>query len=208
MYKGESKVLQEGSNGTLKITESILYRNGAIENLVITKKEEIAPAVNKIVARGTKSYSSGGTYINTGTEDWYWPTVSPYVITSGFKWRWGKHHNGIDISGSGFGSPIYSSTDGTVTVTYSSCPNRGYYGSSCGQSWGNYIRVLTDDGAYTVIYAHIIADIKVKPGDHVTRGQHIGYMGDSGSSTGTHLHFGIINNSTGSYLNPCGALSC
>lgn len=208
MYKGESKVLQEGSNGTLKITESILYRNGAIENLVITKKEEIAPAVNKIVARGTKSYSSGGTYINTGTEDWYWPTVSPYVITSGFKWRWGKHHNGIDISGSGFGSPIYSSTDGTVTVTYSSCPNRGYYGSSCGQSWGNYIRILTDDGAYTVIYAHIIADIKVKPGDHVTRGQHIGYMGDSGSSTGTHLHFGIINNSTGSYLNPCGALSC
>ncbi len=208
MYKGETKVIQEGSNGMLKITENILYRNGDIENLVITKKEEIAPTVNKIVARGTKAYVNSGVYINTGTEEWYWPTISPYVITSRYGYRWGKHHNGIDISGTGFGSPIYSSTDGTVIATYSGCPNRGYYGSSCGNSWGNYIRIQTDDGSFTVIYAHIMSDIKVRVGQHVVRGEQIGLMGDSGSSTGTHLHFGIINNSTGSYVNPCQAVSC
>lgn len=208
MYRGDSKVIQEGSNGVSKITENIQYKNGAIEQLVITKTEEISPTVNKIVARGTKSYGGGSyEYINTGNEDWYWPTVSPYVITSRFGWRWGKHHNGIDISGCGFGSPLYSSTDGTVIATYSGCANRGYYGSTCGMGWGNYVRIQTSDGLYKIIYAHTLNEINVKVGDTVTRGQIIGYMGDSGSSTGTHLHY-AIQDMNGNYLNPCKVFSC
>ena len=207
LYYGTQKVIQEGSNGLSRVTERIQYKNGAVEQLYITKSEEISPAINKIVVRGTKSYS-GGTYINTGNEDWYWPTVSPYVITSRFGWRWGKHHNGIDISGTGFGSPIYSATDGVVVATNNTCSNQGYYGSRCGQSWGNYIRVSYNEGKYTIIYAHITKELKVKVGDKVTRGKQIGYMGNSGSSTGTHLHF-AIQDQNNNYLNPCkAAFSC
>lgn len=208
LYYGTQKVLQEGSNGLSRVTERIQYKNGAVEQLYITKSEEISPAINKIVVRGTKSYSSGENYINTGNEEWYWPTVSPYVITSRFGWRWGKHHNGIDISGTGFGSPIYSATDGVVVATNNTCPNQGYYGSRCGQSWGNYIRVSYNEGKYTIIYAHITKELKVKVGDKVTRGKQIGYMGNSGSSTGTHLHFAILDQNN-HYLNPCkAAFSC
>lgn len=205
MYVGQTKTLQEGVNGVSKVTESIQYKNGEIESLIITKSEEIKPTVNKIVAKGTKYYSNPtGTYINVGTDEWRWPTLSPYVITSRFGWRWGKHHNGIDISGTGFGSPIYSATDGVVIAAYSSCADRGYYGNNCGNQWGNYLRVQY--GEYTIIYAHMRSDLRVSIGQTVTRGQIIGTMGDSGSSTGTHLHFAIQSSS--GYHNPCSVYSC
>lgn len=207
MYVGQTKVVQEGVNGVSKVTESIQYKNGEIEKLVITKSEEVKPTVNKIVAKGTKYYSNPSinyNYVNKGNDEWRWPTLSPYVITSPFAWRWGRHHNGIDISGTGFGSPIYAATEGTVIAVYTSCPNQGYYGSMCGYSWGNYVRISY--GEYEIIYAHMKSDIKVSVGDHVSRSQHIGNMGNSGSSTGTHLHFSILKNN--SYINPCAVFSC
>ena len=207
MYLGQTKVIQEGVDGISKVTESIQYKNGEIEKLVITKSEEIKPTVNKIVAKGTKNYvvpDINYEYINTGTEEWRWPTVYPYVITSRYKWRWGKHHNGIDISGTGFGSPIYASTSGVVTKVHKTCADRGFYGSTCGMGWGNYVRIVY--GEFEIIYAHTRKDITVNVGDTVTRGQKIATMGDSGSSTGTHLHLGILHN--GNYINPCGVLGC
>ena len=58
------------------------------------------------------------------------------------------------------------------------------------------------------IFAHITKELKVKVGDKVTRGKQIGYMGNSGSSTGTHLHF-AIQDQNNNYLNPCkAAFSC
>ena len=91
---------------------------------------------------GTKS-SWGGNYLPpaASTTDWGWPTISPYVITSKFGWRWGRLHGAIDISGSGFGSPIFAATSGTVIKLYDKCPDRGYYGSSCGGQFGNYVEI-------------------------------------------------------------------
>ena len=209
MYQGTTKVIQEGSDGVSKVTEKIQFKNGDITQLYITKSEEITPTVNKIVAKGTlavPNYSNSYTYDpEPVTGEWYWPTIKPYIITSRFGWRWGKHHNGIDISGCGFGSPIYSATDGTVVEVYSSCANTGSYSNSCGNYWGNHVMVSYN--GYKVIYAHLRTDIKVKLGQTVSRGQQIGTMGSSGSSTGTHLHFGIVNPS-GSYINPCSVYSC
>ena len=206
---GTKKVLQQGSNGLNRVTERIIYKNGAIEDLVIMKTTAITPTVNEIIVRGTKTYGGDYSYINTGSESWYWPTTSPYIITSHFGYRWGSLHKGIDISGSGFGSPIRSATDGTVTEVYKSCANYGYYGSQCGGEYGNYVRILTSDGTYSIYYAHMCKNITVNVGDKVSRGQIIGSMGDSGSSTGTHLHFQINNASSGSLVNPCrGPFSC
>jgi len=207
MYVGSTKVIQEGSNGASKVTEKIQFKNGDITQLYITKSEEITPTVNKIIARGTKNLPN---YVyeydpEPVSGDWYWPTIKPYIITSKFGWRWGKHHNGIDISGCGFGSPIYSATEGTVVEVVTGCANVGSYGSSCGDYWGNHVMVSYN--GYKVIYAHLRQDVKVKVGQTVSRGQQVGTMGSSGSSTGTHLHFGIVNPS-GNYINPCSVYSC
>ena len=133
-------------------------------------------------------------------EAWGWPTISPYIITSYYGFRWGRLHAGIDISGCGFGSPIYSIGEGTVSAVTNNCADRGYYGSRCGGGYGNAVRVKYSNGM-EVIYSHIMgSNIRVSVGQHVSKGQVVGYMGNSGSSTGTHLHFQV--NMPGGSVNP------
>jgi len=168
---GVEKVKQKGSNGINKVTKKIKKRNGEIVSAIVIGSEEIKPPTNKIIVRGKGTISTG----SLGT--WAWPTNIPYVITSNWGWRWGKFHEGLDISGTGHGSPIYAINDGIVVAsTYHSIN-------------GNYIIINHNNGYYS-IYAHL-AKLSVREGEIVTIGQKIGTMGSTGFSTGTHLHFGI-----------------
>ena len=103
-----------------------------------------------------------------------------------------KAHNGIDIGrGNGTIDYIIASKDGIVYNANDSCPTEGYYGSKCGGGYGNYVIIVHKDGNYS-IYAHMAkSTITVKTGDVVYQGQVLGEMGNSGSSTGTHLHYQI-----------------
>ncbi len=206
-YSGQTYTKQQGVNGVSRITQKIQYKNGEITNLEVSGTPEIITApINKIVVKGTKREPSYNPYYSSpaaSSTDWGWPTISPYVITSYYGWRWGRLHGGIDISGSGYGSPIYSATDGVVIDTFTSCPSNGYYGSSCGGGFGNYVYVKSTSGL-TIIYGHIKNSITVSVGQTVKKGQHIGYLGNSGSSTGPHLHF-EIRDENGNKLNPCKA---
>ena len=65
----------------------------------------------------------------------------------------------------------------------------------CGDGYGNYVWIAHPENVYA-IYAHLTHNVTVYPGQQVTKGQIIGYMGDSGSSTGTHLHFGTYYGGT------------
>ena len=203
IYSGQTKVQTEGVVGTQRVTEKIKYVNGEAQPAVITNVTTIKEPIDKVVLKGTKSYGSnytgGGTPAVT-TGSWGWPTISPYIITSYYGFRWGRLHAGIDISGCGFGSPIYSIGEGTVSAVTNNCADRGYYGSSCGGGYGNAVRVKYS-GGMEVIYSHIMgSNIRVSVGQHVSKGQVVGYMGNSGSSTGTHLHFQV--NVNGSSVNP------
>lgn len=195
IYKGNNETIQEGENGTTRVTEKIQYVNGEIQGLYITNKQELTPAVNKIVKRGTKASSSSGYefYEVPFTNDtWSWPTISPYVITSKYGWRWGKIHAGIDISGCGYNSPIYAIGDGVVVET-------GYH-----YSMGTYVYVAHGNDMYSV-YMHLSKYI-VSKGQTLSRGQQLGKMGNSGFSTGTHLHLGIYKGYPylgGISQNPC-----
>lgn len=196
MYKGNNETIQLGENGETRVTEKIQYINGEIQGLYITSKQELTPAVNKIVKRGTKVSSSSGGYeyydVPFTNDTWSWPTISPYVITSKYGWRWGKIHAGIDISGCGYNSPIYSIGDGVVVET-------GYH-----YSMGYYVYVAHGNDYYSV-YMHMSKYI-VSKGQTLSRGQQLGKMGNSGFSTGTHLHLGIYKGYPyigGVAQNPC-----
>ena len=202
MYQGNSETIQEGENGQTRVTEKIQYKNGEIQGLYITNKSELVPAVTKIVKRGTKVASSSSKYefynVSFSNESWSWPTITPYVITSRFAYRWGSLHKGIDISGCGYGSPIFTVGNGVVVET-------GYH-----SSMGNYVYVSHGDNIFTV-YMHL-ANIGVSAGQTVSRGQTVGTMGSTGFSTGTHLHFGVSYGypyKGGTWADPCGSLfSC
>ena len=96
------------------------------------------------------------------------------------------------------GSPIFTIAPGKVTQTVSNCPANGTYGSSCGGGYGNVVYIDHGNGML-VKYAHL-ASVKVSVGQTVSQGQVVGTMGNSGSSTGTHLHFEVRIN--GVAINP------
>ena len=114
-----------------------------------------------------------------------WPADG--VFTSGYGWRWGRIHQGIDIAAP-IGTPILAAASGVVE--YSQWHNGGY---------GNMIDIRHADGTITR-YAHMNA-LYVKEGQTVGQGQIIGEMGSTGFSTGPHLHFEIRPNG-GSAIDP------
>ncbi|MEM9853844.1 MAG: M23 family metallopeptidase [Pseudomonadota bacterium] len=104
------------------------------------------------------------------------PVKDSFRFTSGFGPRWGRMHNGADFAAP-TGTDIFSTADGVVI----------HAGWSSG--YGRLIKIQHEFGIETR-YAHL-SKIRVKVGQRVSRGQHIGDMGNSGRSTGTHLHYEI-----------------
>lgn len=184
------KVEQEGINGVNKVTQKIKKINGEITNIVPVKTEEVKPVTNEVVVRGNKqdNYYTGGKYgdVVATAGSWGWPT-SCSSISSGYGYRWGVLHDGLDIAGCGYGSNIFAAQDGTVVK--STRKNGGYpggYGDN-----GEYIIIDHHNGFFTM-YAHLCPGCRyVSEGDHVTKGQVIGGMGHTGAATGTHLHFAL-----------------
>ena len=116
-----------------------------------------------------------------------WPVHG--VVTSGFGWRWGRMHEGIDIAVSS-GTPVVSAASGTVIVA-------GWMGG-----YGNLVVVDHGNGIATA-YGHNNA-ITVGVGQGVAQGQLIAYSGNTGHSTGPHVHFEVRVN--GGAVDPFGYL--
>tara|TARA_B110000208_G_scaffold83654_1_gene106215 strand:- start:3 stop:1301 length:1299 start_codon:yes stop_codon:yes gene_type:complete len=104
------------------------------------------------------------------------PLKGSFRFTSGYGPRWGQMHRGTDFAARS-GTPIYATADGVVARA---------------EWWGGYGRVVYIKHAFGIEtrYAHL-AKIRVKKGQRVSRGQKIGDMGNSGKSTGTHLHYEV-----------------
>ena len=102
------------------------------------------------------------------------PIKDPFRFTSGFGYRWGRLHAGTDFAAP-HGTPIYATADGVVT----------HAGWSSG--YGNLIKIQHEFGIETR-YGHL-SKLRVKVGQRVSRGDRIGDMGNTGRSTGTHLHY-------------------
>ena len=95
-------------------------------------------------------------------------------------------HNGVDIAVP-IGTRLYSAVDGTVTLAEYS------------ESAGNWVKVRTETG-WTVIFMHMDS-LTVSAGQQVKQGDHLGYSGNTGRSTGPHLHL-EVRNTEDKTLNP------
>ncbi len=198
-YSTYEEVIQEGVNGSQLVTSKVEKVNGQVESAVIDNSatQVIEEPVKQIIVKGTKQTGSGSVDSSlsgsTTVEGyWLWPTITTYYISSSYGYRSGTLHDGMDIAGSGYGSPIYASNNGIVVASTYKYDN------------GEYIVINHNNGYYTM-YAHL-AERYVSVGQEVSMGDTIGAMGQTGAATGVHLHFslwlGYPYSSGSSSLNP------
>lgn len=136
----------------------------------------------KVVKKVTTSYAVAATGMNTSTKKVSLgiSLIRPVsgTVTSRFGSRWGSTHKGIDI-GAPKGTPVKAAAGGTVTVS-----SYGYNGG-----YGNYVIISHGNGVQTV-YGHCNT-LNVTVGQTVSQGETIATVGNTGRSTGNHLHLEI-----------------
>lgn len=118
--------------------------------------------------------SSGGSVSSKG----FIRPVKTGKITAGMYYSSGKYHGAVDF-GVSVGTPVYAAADGIVVTST--------WGGS--DSYGYYIKIKHYNGLYT-LYAHG-SSLVAKVGQEVKQGQLIMYSGNTGNSTGPHLHFEV-----------------
>ena len=123
-------------------------------------------------------------------DGYLWPARG--LLTSGYGWRWGRMHRGIDVAAP-VGTPIVAAAPGVVE--FSGWNSGGY---------GNMVDIRHPDGNKTR-YAHNSRNL-VRVGQKVQQGQQIAEMGSTGYSTGPHVHFEIHVPRQGA-INPVALLS-
>ena len=131
-------------------------------------------AQEKAQKRVRAALRAGRYSISFGSGRLSWPLPGFTTMSSPFGPRWGRLHAGVDIPGP-IGTKIHAADSGTVVLAG---PTGGY---------GNYTCVQHTK-ALSTCYAHQ-SRILVRPGEDVRKGQVIGLVGSTGSSTGPHLHF-------------------
>ena len=167
-------VAANATNGyAFKVLDSLVINEGRDRETVMFLDKLYASSANSTVV----NCYSGITIPDSFLIDLkgYVPPLESPRITSHYGWRWRRMHHGIDLALK-TGTPIKSAFDGVVRI--SSYNRRGY---------GHYIVVRHNNGLETV-YGHLSKRNVVK-GDEVKAGDVIGLGGNTGRSTGPHLHF-------------------
>lgn len=191
LFRGDKRVIRKGVKGTDKVTYLATYIDGVqTEAREIGRVTLINPITEKVQV-GTKKpsvYTGGYEVVSKGK--FVWPVSGLYTITSYYGNRRSGWHTGLDISGgSASGKLVLAADSGTVELVKFS--NRSY---------GNQVVINHGNGVKTR-YAHMLdGSISVSVGQRVSRGQAIGRVGNTGNSSGAHLHFEVIVN--GNCVNP------
>lgn len=177
--------------------EDMLVFNGINKDSLL-KEGDVLFVPNGIIKTVQKTSSNNTTATissNTKAPSGYFIKPAVGRITSPYGSRWGTFHYGVDI-GNSRGTPVVASASGKVVKVVNYCKEGN---SSCGGRYGNYITIEHPNGMKTK-YAHL-GSVNVSLGQNVNQGQLIGKIGNTGRSTGPHLHFEVIN-SNGSTVRP------
>lgn len=203
----ETKAELEAEKAELSATrdslqDSIIEARSSIQDISAMQKEyeenyeELSARMQEVQNEIADVYKN----LTTSKEDYVggemmWPAPGYSKITCEYGWRFNNtdFHTGMDISGGGIhGAKVVAANTGTVIFT-KYCPYNGYsYG------YGTYV-IIDHGGGITTLYAHMSA-ITVNVGDVVVMGEQIGNVGNTGWSTGAHLHFEVRKD--GKSVNP------
>ncbi len=210
--KEKQAQLDKECDEVLKVISEIQKNQTSVNNQIYQTEQEIKKAEEELEKVLQQANTNGMDVPFNGK--FTWPCPGYTNITSGYGYRWGKLHKGIDISKSGIsGKNVVAAASGTVTIGCNTCThnygkvnsNGTAYSCKCG-SYGNY--VMIDHGKYNgkyyrTVYAHLKPNsIVVKNGQKVNMGQKIAAVGTTGNSTGYHLHFEIRVGTSTSNLSP------
>ena len=204
--------LDKESSAILDVIKEIQSDQNAVNSQLYQTEQQIKQAEEELEAILQESNNEG---IDVPfNSQFVWPCPGYTNITSGFGYRWGKLHKGLDIAQAGIsGKKVVAAASGTVTIGCSTCThnyakykNGKVYSCGCGYGYGNY--VIIDHGVsggkyYRTVYAHLKpGSITVSTGQKVNQGQKIGAVGTTGNSSGYHLHFEIREGSSSKNLSP------
>ena len=178
LYADQTSVRVKGEYGEKEVVADIIRVNGIeTDRTILSEKEIKAPKV-QVLVKGTKPVPA-----KKGTGTFSMPTRGR--LSSGFGTRWGRMHEGIDLAAP-IGTAVKAADGGVIKWV----GTKGNYGKL----------IIVDHGAgFQSYYAHL-SKYSVSVGDKVYKGQKIGAVGNTGRSTGPHLHFEIRKN--GSPVNP------
>lgn len=173
LYIGEKVTVTKGISGKKEISQETVYKNGLAESSEIQSEKIVIEPVSEVIKVGTKEKN----ILETGV---IWPLSKKGVISSRFGKRWGRIHEGLDIA-IGEGTAVLAGECGIVS-----------YVSENAGGYGKYIKISHGNGMETA-YAHL-NKINVTKGQAVRAGEVIALSGNTGRSTGPHLHFEVLQN--------------
>ncbi|MDX6324541.1 MAG: hypothetical protein QOK15_895 [Nocardioidaceae bacterium] len=186
---------QQARDATQTVSDLVVNRQQAMSAARKVKKTDLAQLQRlqaerdrlESLIQSQTSQGSGYTGPSTGNGFLEMPVDGP--VTSPFGWRihpifgYRSLHDGVDL-GAGCGTPIRAAASGTVLSEYYQT------------AWGN--RIIIDHGVHfgvgVATISNHLSGYAVSVGDHVEKGQTVGYVGTTGWSTGCHLHFTVMAN--------------
>ena len=177
LWPWQYQIVTPGVPGTRQLTIREYRENGTVIKTEVLSNEVKTQPKAQVAKQGTKQIP------DLGTGQLVFPVVG--VLTSPFGPRWGElgdFHTGIDIAAPA-GTPVLAADSGMVVF-------RGWSGN-----YGNLLKIDHGGGKLETWYGHLSA-FNVSVGDTVKKGQVIGYVGNTGFSTGPHLHYEVRDHGT------------
>lgn len=190
LVQGKQDALQAKINektSYMKALEKDVAKYEQMEKAAAAQEASLKASVSASSSRGTATQTASGTRIVYNGGAFCWPAPSYTYISSEFGYRihpvYGtkKYHSGMDMAAPG-GSPILAAANGTVRFAGW---NGGY----------GYCVIIDHGNGIQTLYGHS-SKLLVSKGQTVSRGQQIALVGTTGTSTGNHLHFEVLNNGT------------
>lgn len=196
---GYEQQIEQAEASAKNIDAEIAQQQAAIEAAIEAEKkreaeerrrQQQAQQQTQAPAQQSSPQTAQPTQQPSGNGSWGWPLPGHTSISSNYGDTDGRSsgHNGIDIPAPS-GTAIVAAASGTVAwANYSS-------------SAGNWVGVTHSNGV-TSVYMHM-SSIGVSAGQHVSQGQYLGAVGNTGYSFGNHLHFGVtVGTLPGNWVNP------
>lgn len=164
LKKGESKVIRKGQEGLKEVNKKLTYKGETLKDTEVTSKKTVKKPVSQVVLEGTDSAAP------------VFMTPASGRYSSYYGERWNRMHKGVDIAAP-IGTPIKAAEGGEITFS----GTKGGFGKCI---------IVKHKNGYETVYGHI-SKLIGKTGDKVNKGEVIAEVGNTGRSTGPHLHFEV-----------------